>query len=113
MKQRNKIVVLVVAVSATVAIWLLPNLNKAADMAYVRVYEDTDLQSLPPSVDRSAYTDTTAKVERKKRYKIERIRSKEKRSKLNAKVFSRIAQFEEMPDSVALETEVKIDSLNQ
>jgi hypothetical protein len=113
MKQLSKIVVLAVVAAGIVVLWLIPGINRAENMTYVRIYEDTDYkaQMLPASLNSG---DTASKLARKKKYKYEKIRSKEKARKVNAKIFSRVAHFEEIPDSVVLaEEKVMRDSLNQ
>jgi hypothetical protein len=113
MKQLSRIVVLAVVAAGIIVLWLVPGINQAENMTYVRIYEDTDFKS-QRTLDLNT-RDTTSKVDQKKKYKREKIRSKDKLRKVNGKMFSRIVQFEEVPDSTTLALQHKIvkDSLNQ
>lgn len=120
MKSINKIVILTLAAMAIIMFWLVPGINKATAVQYTRIYEDTDYKThvtkdtskhkgkntKPPKAPgrtednikeeeyRSAKTTSTSK----KVYKSESIRPKDKKIKLNAKMFSRAVQFvEEVP----------------
>ena len=96
MKQLSKIVMLTVVGASIVVFWLMPGINQAADKEYVRIYEDTDHQKIAALPDYYfAVNDTTKNKEKK--YKKETIKHKDKLSKVNGKMFSRIAQFEEVP----------------
>lgn len=96
MKQLSKIVMLTVVGACIIVFWLMPGINQAADKEYVRIYEDTDYQKIAALPDyHFAVNDTTKNKEKK--YKKETIKHKDKLSKVNGKMFSRIAQFEEVP----------------
>lgn len=96
MKQLSKIVTLAVVGAGIVVFWLMPGINQAADKEYVRIYEDTDYQKIAALPGyHFAVNDTTKNKEKK--YKKETIKHKDKLSKVNGKMFSRIAQFEEVP----------------
>jgi hypothetical protein len=120
MKSINKIVVLTLAAVAIVMFWLVPGINKATAVEYTRVYEDTDYKTRAPkdtikhkeknvrppkgprrtedNIKEAEYRSAKTTSTSKKVYKSESIRPKDKKVKLNAKMFSRAVQFvEEVP----------------
>ena len=127
MKSINRIVLLALAAVAIVMFWLAPGINKATAVEYTRVYEDTDISKdtskhekekkvKPPKGPynpeeelkkkeyktekydvQEKYPDVKA-VKSKKVYKSEKIRPKDRKARLNAKMFSRAVHFvEEVP----------------
>ena len=126
MKATTKIVSLTIVVSCILAFWLFPKLNKASDLNYVRVYEDTDAQpkvivtpleimdtskvkklrkeDLP---EEKKSIKTSDKEERKligkkreKKYKKEKIRSDYKLKDIDARMYSRAIQF--VPEEISI-----------
>ena len=113
MKQLSKIVVLAVVIAAIVVLWLMPGVNQAKNTTYVRIYEDTDVALHVPE-SRLPKDSVKHKDKNSKKYKVEKIKRKKKPSQVSMKMFSRVAHFEEIPDSTKiLAKEIKIDSLNQ
>jgi flagellar biosynthesis component FlhA len=104
MKSINKIVILTLAAAAIVMFWLVPGINKATAVQYTRIYEDTDYKTRVAK-DTSKHKEKTGKQTAdpsKKVYKSESIRPKDKKVRLNAKMFSRAIQFvEEVPVDTA------------
>jgi hypothetical protein len=110
MRPTKSIICLAAVVSGIVIFWLTPNLNKAGDTYYTRIYEDTDVKPgraeasmQKVNVRRAEARDTTARRS-KKAYKKERIHSSDKLSAISPSKFSRAIHFTEeviVKDSVS------------
>ena len=112
MKSFKKIAMLLCVVAGIVVFWLIPGINKATDVRYTRLYEDTDvLKSLHDSVHvkrkRTTIKVLPPLVVPKVHYKQETISSSAKLKHIKPSMFSRSMQF-------ATEKEIElIDTLNQ
>jgi hypothetical protein len=101
MKPKKKILLLGLTVVAIVVFWLMPGINKARHVNYVRKYEDTDLKTFVALSDTTKplilYLPKTSAQEKsaKKIYKTETIEADVKFSEIKPKMFSRAMQYEE------------------
>ena len=132
MKSINRIMILTLAAILIVKFWLMPGINKATAMQYTRVYEDTDHLALvakdtskhekkvkPPkgpgrpedNLKQEKYPSGNRKPS-KKVYKSESIRPKDKKARLNARMFSRAVQFVEEVPLDSTEAVVVADSVS-
>lgn len=112
MKSIRKIIALCVIVVAIIAFWLIPGVNTAKETTYVRRYEDTSLTSDSLGEKRNQKTQSFKPVREQKLYKTEKIRSKDKFSKIRPSMYSRAVQFEELEAYIVLEDSIrKRDSL--
>jgi lipopolysaccharide export LptBFGC system permease protein LptF len=110
MKSFKKIAILICVVAGIVAFWLIPGINKATDVKYTRLYEDTDVKKSPgdsvrvkiKKAPKSTLSEKNTKV-----YKRESISSSAKIKNIKASMFSRAMQFERVKE-IDL-----IDSLNK
>ena len=98
MKPTTKITALSLTTIAIVMFWLAPNVNKATDQRYTRLYEDTDIKVITRDSVKSKKI-KEARVSRKERkaekvYKEESINPNGKFSNLKSSMFSRAIQFE-------------------
>jgi hypothetical protein len=94
-----RILSLFVIVVGIIAFWLVPGINKAGSVTYVRRYENTD------PIASSQLQDTTKKVKADnkinvKYYKTELIKPETKLKEIDSKMFSRSAQFEKIEELV-------------
>ena len=109
MKSFRKIIVLSVIVFGIIWFWLAPNINKAKDIRYTRLYEDTERKPNEYSVRDSSEEKKQKKpiTPPKKIYKRESIRANAKLSDIKPYMFSRGMQFTQEAKIV------EIDSLNE
>lgn len=104
MKSIRSILILSVAVMSIIMFWLMPGINSAKNVEYVRRYEDTDYRrqaqvvgdTINKKLNEKQESKAVKQVREKKVYKEERISTKDKLSKITPKKFSRAAHFEEM-----------------
>ena len=118
----RRILVLFAIVSAIIAFWLMPGINKANSVNYVRVYEDTDRRASIKSADEEkihvmSVVDSVIR-ERKKVYKKESIERNAKIKDIKPSMYSRAIHFKEEPkvvkvDSVSEIQFTSVDSLKQ
>jgi len=111
MKSIRNTFALSAVVLSIVLFWLMPNVNRAKDTDYARRYEDVDRPSTVTVADtthsdprhQKPREEIVVRVPRKTVYKTERIRSRDKLSKITPAKFSRAMQFEEivLADSLA------------
>ncbi|HEY3403143.1 MAG TPA: hypothetical protein VGK59_07140 [Ohtaekwangia sp.] len=96
MKPLKRIIILFVAVSAIVLLWLVPGINTARNVTYTRIYEDTDKIAVPDTAGRkiSARQEINTSAQTKK-YKQESIKAGEELSKIDPSMFSRAIHFKE------------------
>ena len=112
MKSFKKIAILLCVVAGIVAFWLIPGINKATDVKYTRLYEDTDVKKSPGDSIHVKRKRTGVKILHpivipKVHYKQETISSSAKLRHLKPSMFSRSMQF-------TTEKEIElIDTLNQ
>jgi hypothetical protein len=115
MKPMKKILLLGLTVAAIVVFWLMPGINKARHVNYVRKYEDTDRKTFVALSDTTKplviYLPKTSAQEKsaKKIYKTETIEADVKFSEIKPKMFSRAIQYEEGMERLMV---VEIDSMN-
>lgn len=104
MKSIRSILILSVAVMAIIMFWLIPGVNSAKNVEYVRRYEDTDYRreaqvvgdTINKKLNEKQEAKATRQTREKKVYKEERISTKDKLSKITPAKFSRAAHFEAM-----------------
>lgn len=125
MKSFNKVLMMAGIVVCIVAFWLAPLVNTAKPATYVRLYEDVDpdpgkkreekreerkmareINKAAKQVKKDSKYEYVLAPDKhgNKRYKKERIHSRNRLRGINAKMYSRGAQFlEEVPDTVVQE----------
>ncbi|HTJ48186.1 MAG TPA: hypothetical protein VL443_01950 [Cyclobacteriaceae bacterium] len=111
MKSFKKIAILLCVVAGIVAFWLIPGINKATDVKYTRLYEDTDARVVAMDSNhiklKKLPRQPAVVVIPKIHYKRESISSNAKIKHIKPAMFSRAMQFEPVK-----EIEI-VDSLNQ
>jgi len=117
MKPVQKITALTIITIAIIVFWLAPNINKATDQRYTRLYEDTDKPHRNDSLKSTkAVRKPASKSENKTAevYKRESINTDDKFVKLKARMFSRAIHFEPeiTTDSAQEATTIMHDTTN-
>ena len=106
MKPVRKVLILSAFVFGIIVCWLAPGINKARDVRYTRIYEDTDAKSTVSHTRDSSHEKRkkSAAVSSRKIYKKESIRANSKFSDLKPSMFSRAIQYSEEVKIVELDT---------
>lgn len=106
MKPFRKILILAAMVFGIVLCWLVPGINKARDVRYIRIYEDTDKKSTVFYTRDSlkGKQNKSAALSTRKIYKKESIRTNSKLSDIKPSMFSRSIQFRQEVKIVELDT---------
>jgi hypothetical protein len=95
-----RILSLFVIVAGIIGFWLVPGINKAGDVTYMRRYENTDPVESQQDTTKEVKADKKINV---KYYKTELIKPKTKLEEIDPEMFSRSAQFEKI-EELAVET---------